>query len=40
MFDFVDEKLSESNCNDSLKFTKEFLIENNVEEHFKDNSIL
>lgn len=30
MLDFVDEKLSESNCDDSLKFTKEFLIENNL----------
>lgn len=39
-FDFVDEKLSESNCDDSLKFIKKFLIENNVEEHFEDNIIL
>ena len=31
LFDFLDEKLSEYNCDDSLKLTEDFLHENKIE---------
>jgi hypothetical protein len=31
LFDFLDEKLGEYDCNDSLKLTTEFLKENHIE---------
>lgn len=30
LFDFLDEKLSENNCDDTLKFATEFLEDNNI----------
>ena len=31
LFDFLDDKLSENNCDDKLKFTEEFFENNNIE---------
>lgn len=32
LFDFLDEKLGDSDCNNDLRFTKEFLSNNHVHE--------